>query len=164
MMQTPVTDGSFEDVPASELNTDDASSGGWILSGPNAYFESNNFNLAYQTPYGSIFVTFYGCADINSVSQPLTFASCNSVTYTLSYSYNARLVESLGGDYCILSVTYGGVTIDSAVITDYTAGWLTRTQVFTPATSSGTISFNWDCTALYVNDEIDLLLDNISIN
>ena len=163
IMQTLLIGSSFEDVPASELYLLSASSSGWTLSGADAYFKSNN-NNAHTTPYGSIFVTLYGYANINSVSQLLALASSNSRTYTLSYSYNVPFVENLKGGSCILSVTYGGVTVDSVDISDYTYGWLTRTQVFTPAAGSESVSFIWDCSALLAVDEIDLLLDNISIS
>jgi hypothetical protein len=163
MVQTPVTDGSFEDVDSSAIGVSDATSGGWTLSGIDAYFESNT-NNAYQTPYGSIFVTLYGEGYINSVSQPVALAPCRSGTYTLSYSYEIAFEDDSSGNPCILMVTYGGVTIDSVDISASTGEWITRTQVFTPAAGSGTLSFIWDCSALLGVDEINLLLDNISIS
>jgi hypothetical protein len=165
MVQTPVTDGSFEDVAVSALYRNDATSGGWTLSGPQAEFEDNESN-PYATPYGEFFVTFYGESDINSVSQPVALASCKSGPYTLSYSYDVPFAENTASrNPCTLSVTYGGVTIDSVVLSDTSGGWITRTQVFTPAAGSGDISFIWDCSALLpVVDEIDLLLDNISVS
>jgi hypothetical protein len=161
VVQTPVTDGSFEDVTALYVN--DATSGGWTLSGPQADFESNT-NNAYTTPYGSIFVTFYGDDNINSVSQTVALANCRSGTYTLSYSYSIPYAEIDVGESCTLSVTYGGVTIDSVALSDE-GDWITRTQVFLPTAGSATLSFIWDCSALSNGiDEIDLLLDNISVS
>jgi hypothetical protein len=157
--QTPVTDGGFEDVTS--LYANDATSGGWTLAGPQAAFESNA-NNAYQTPYGSIFVTFYGEGSVNSVSQSVALSACQSGTYTLSYSYSIP-TDSLvfGGSSCTLSVTYGGTTIDSIELSYSDASWNTRTTVFTPVAGSATLSFIWDCSNLIV-DELDLLLDNIS--
>jgi hypothetical protein len=159
MVQTPVTDGSFEDVTA--LGVDDATSGGWTLAGPQAYFESNT-NNAYQTPYGAIFVTFYGQDAINSVSQPVALPSCKSGAFTLSYAYNVPFADDLFAPVCTFSVSYAGeANIDSVVITDTTVGWITRTQTFTPTAASGAITFSWDCSGS--NSEIDFLLDNISV-
>jgi hypothetical protein len=107
MVQTPVTDGSFEDVDSSALYVPDATSGSWTLSGDGADFESNTDN-GYQTPYGSIFVTFHGITDINSVSQPVALAPCQSGAYTLSYSYEIPSEDNYSGGSCTLSVTYGG--------------------------------------------------------
>jgi hypothetical protein len=154
-----VTDGSFEDVDPSDLYVDDATSGGWTLSG-GGYFETNS-NNAYQTPYGSYFVLLLGSGgSMSSVSQPVALAPCQSGIYTLSYSYEVKFLDE-GGD-CTLSATYGGVTLDSFEVSDSTSEWATRTQVFIPAPGSGTISFTWACN--FEVDAASVLLDNISVN
>jgi hypothetical protein len=169
MVQTPVTDGSFEDVSSSALNVDDATSGGWTLSGPDAYFLENGTSgyrvgSSYETPYGSIFVALTGYGNINSVSQPVALSACRSGTYTLSYSYNIPYLDTGSDvDYCTFRVTYGGATIDSVELA-LLQGWTTRTKVFTPATGGGALSFIWDCTTLDSQEIMVFLLDNISVS
>jgi hypothetical protein len=158
MVQTPITDGGFEDVTA--LNTLDATSGGWTVSGPDSSFQSNANNNPYQTPYGSIFVLFFGGGYINSVSQQIDVSACQPGTRALTYSYSIPDSDTFPSAPCILSVTYGGVTIDSITIVDF-AGWTTRTTDFAPSTTSATLSFIFDCSR--VSRLVVMQLDNISV-
>jgi hypothetical protein len=163
MMQTPViVDGSFEDVPSSDLIVTDITSGGWTISGNDAVFEDSRF---FSTPYGSNLVFLGDRTDASSVSQEVTL-NCKPGAYTLSYAFQLLPPRPfMASDFCTMSVTYAGATIDSFVIASSDQGgpWTTRTADFTPAVSSGTLQLKLDCTTASITSEFDILLDNISI-
>jgi hypothetical protein len=160
-----VTDGSFED--ATVFDVDAVTSGGWTLSGTNAFF-LNNAESGPQTPYGSVFTYFVGVGNVNSVSQPVALPSCKSGAFTLSYAYNLPEGEGIDGPFCTFYVTYGEQTIDTidAVTLFGTPNneWTSRTQTFVPSAASGDITFTFDCSNDQLADDIEFLLDNISVS
>ena len=162
-----ITDGSFEGIPQSDLNVDNASDGTWQLGGGSddatATFQSESTS-GFLTPYGTQFVELQGASgtDTSVVQQ---FGYTLSGTFTLSVVYAVPAVDLNGISICKLYSVYDGtaqgilVQFDSSTTTQ---DWQTVTGTFAP-NSNGNLNFVLTCNQALPGDTMTVLVDNVSL-
>jgi hypothetical protein len=107
--------------------------------------------------------TFYGQGpEVSSASQSLPALSGD---YTLTYWYSVPNADVLEGS-CTLSVSIAGtqydfVSLDGSSVSGNT--YTQRTVSITNINTTGDLVFTSDCSALDFTEELDVELDNITL-
>lgn len=163
-----VNDGSFEEIPDSDLNRINIESGGWTLLGQAKFRADGDDSI--NTPYGSKYAAMFstGPNSNSDISQQLN----NNLpvgTYQFAYSFALPIFES-GTNTCTFSITGGGdsseTLADQQIFTAASIGTSFRsvTKAFTTTGVCYGLYLDLMCTGSdYETADVTLLIDNFSI-
>jgi hypothetical protein len=137
---------------------------GWFFGNQAVPFPNGNA-AGYTTPFGNVFLDFFGFS--NSFSELTKTITVNvGATYTLSYAYAVQMIDGTPPS-CPLVVTYANTIIDTFTFTPAMVSlndWQPHSATFVPTVASGVLRFRMDCPQIGgATSYIDTTIDNIAV-
>ncbi|KAI9646047.1 hypothetical protein NHQ30_005485 [Ciborinia camelliae] len=154
-----VVNGDFETETSGSYQTP------WTLS-TLSYVESST-NNAYQPYAGSEFAVIYGRSGSSSTMSQSISTFVPGQSYILTYYMRIMGIVLYPTSTCVLTISLGGVTIDTFTITysnvaTYRLSYTQRTATVVATSQMETLQFTYGCSTLNTYP-VDLLLDNITM-